>query len=226
MSYAKSPPPKNTRDLYDPLAVRQNVQDYAKKAFEAKFKNFESKKYKLSLKDCHLPQADKHISLADQKNAILERRDVTVPIKGTVEMHSKEDGSLIDRKEVVLARLPYITERQTSIYNGSEYLAGLQARLLPGVYTRIKESGEAEGHINTKSGSGLGGRVIFYPDRELFIYKVDNTQIPLYGLLKGLGASDDHMREAWGDQLFLKNKSTFTGDEMSKLHDKLFTYRK
>ncbi len=97
-----------------------------------------------------------------------------------------------------------------------------QARLKSGVYHRVKESGEAEAHVNVVPGSGLGGRVIFFPDKELFVYMVQNTQIRLYGLLRGLGVSDKQLLDAWGKEIFEKNRAAFKGDEVEKLYNKFY----
>jgi DNA-directed RNA polymerase beta subunit len=215
-------PPADTREFFDPDKLRQNVFDAAKEAFAEKLSNLESNNFKLKVTDVHYPDPDKEFSLDAQKKAILERRDITVPLKGTVQMIDKKTGDEVDKKTTILAHIPYVTERNTMIYNGSEYAAVNQQRLKSGVYTRIRESGEAEAHVNVDPGSGLGARVIFYPEKEVFIYRIQNTQIPLYGILKDLGVSDTSMEGAWGKEIFNKNKATYSGQEIEKLHNKIF----
>jgi len=101
-------------------------------------------------------------------------------------------------------------------------VSNCQQRLKPGVYSRIKESGEAEAHINVLPGTGFGGKIIFYPEKAQFVYMVGSTQIKLYGLLKDLGVSDGSMRSAWGEEIFNRNRADYTGTEIEKLHDKIF----
>ena len=151
----------------------------------------------------------------------MEKRDISFPLRGTFEMIDKKTGRVLDKKTTTIAQIPWLTERNTTILNGSEYVVSGQQRLKPGVYTRIKESGEAEAHVNVVPGSGVGGKVIFYPDRALFVYQVGTTQIKLYGLLKDLGVSDGDMEKAWGKEILLKNKQLSTGSELEKFYTKV-----
>jgi DNA-directed RNA polymerase beta subunit len=215
-------PPTNSREFFDPDQLRQNVFDAAKEAFKDKLANLESNNYQLKVTDVNYPDPDKSFSLDAQKKAILERRDITVPLRGTFTLTDKRSGQVVDKKTTIIAHIPYVTQRNTTIYNGSEYAGVNQQRLKSGVYTRIRESGEAEAHVNVDSGSGMGARVIFYPEKEVFIYRVQNTQIPLYGILKDLGVSDNSMEAAWGKEIFNKNKATYSGLEIDKLHHKVF----
>lgn len=48
--------------------------------------------------------------------------------------------------------------------------------------------------------------MLFLPDKELFVYVVQNTQIKLYGLLHQLGVSDAEMESYWGKEVLSKNK--------------------
>jgi DNA-directed RNA polymerase beta subunit len=141
-------------------------------------------------------------------------------------MIDKNTGKIVDEKTTTIATIPWVTERNTCILNGSEYVTTGQQRLKPGIYSRIKESGEAEAHVNVAPGSGFGGKVIFYPDRALFVYQVGTTQIKLYGLLHDLGVPDSDMEKAWGKEIFLKNKMSYKGNEIDKFYTKVFgTYQ-
>lgn len=217
--------PKGTRHFYDPDKLREWVKENAKKAFTHKLNTIESNDYKLQCKDIDYADADKHFSLEEQKHALLEKRDLSYPLKGTFELIDKKTGNVVDTKKTIIAQIPYVTPRNTTILNGSEYITIHQQRLKPGVYTRIKETGEAEAHVNVKPGTGLGGKIVFHPEKALFVFEVGTTQIKLYGLLKGLGVSDDAMEKAWGKEVFLKNKLSYGGDELDKFHSRIFVFR-
>lgn len=217
--------PKGTRKFYDPDVLREWVKENAKKAFEEKLNTLESNDYKLKVKDVSYQDPDKHFSLEDQKNAILEKRDLSYPLKGTFSLIDKKTGNVVDTKTTTIAQIPYITPRNTTILNGSEYITINQQRLKPGVYTRIKETGEAEAHVNVKPGTGLGGKIVFHPEKALFVYEVGTTQVKLYGLLKGLGVTDGAMQDAWGAAIFQKNKAAYGGDEIDKFWGRIFTFK-
>lgn len=218
-----SPIPEGTRKFFDPDTLRHWVKESAKNAFDEKLNKLESNDFKLSVKDLAYP--DKKFSLADQKQAILEKRDLTLPLQGVVELHDKRSGNKVAEKKTILAHIPYITDRNTNILNGSEYVVINQQRLKPGVYTRIKESGEAEAHVNVAPGTGLSGKVVFYPETALFVYELGTTQIKLYGLLKKLGISDAQMEQAWGREILDKNKRGFAGDELDKFYARISQFR-
>lgn len=218
--------PKDTRRFFDPTILREWVKENAKTAFEKKLNTIESADYKLKCEDIHYSDPDKIFTPEEQKSAILERRDLSYPLKGTFKLVEKKTGNVIaEKKKALIAQIPYVTERGTAILNGSEYITINQQRLKPGVYTRIKETGEAEAHVNIRPGTGLGGKIVFHPEKALFVYEVGTTQIKLYGLLKGLGISDGQMEEAWGKEIFLKNKMAHGGDEMDKFFNRVFTYK-
>lgn len=213
----------NHRRFFDPDKLREWVKSSAKNAFDTKLNALESNDFKLQVRDLHYP--DKKFNFAEQKSAILEKRDLTLPLTGTVELHDKRSGNKIAEKKTILAHVPYITDRNTNILNGSEYVVINQQRLKPGVYTRVKESGEAEAHVNVAPGSGLSGKVVFYPETAIFVYELGTTQIKLYGLLKKLGVADGQMEQSWGKEILEKNKRGFVGDELDKFYNRISQYR-
>lgn len=225
IDYMNAEIPKGTRHFFAPELLRDWVKENAKTGFNTRLNGLESSGYTLHVKDVEYVDPDKRFSLADQKSAILEKRDLSLPLKGTFSLVSKNTGEVVDQKTTTIAHIPYITQRNTSILNGAEYVVINQQRLKPGVYTRIKETGEAEAHINVAPGSGLSGKVIFHPEKALFVYELGTTQIKLYGLLHGLGLPDSEMEQAWGKEIFLKNKQAYKGDELDKFYARIHTFR-
>jgi DNA-directed RNA polymerase beta subunit len=209
-------PPKNTRAFFDPLVLRDKLFSTAIDAFHKKLNSIETADYKLSAKDL---KVDHHqITTTDQKKAVLEKKDLTVPLKGTIELVHKASGKVVESKHTTIAHLPYVTNHNTVIYNGSEYESVNQQRLLPGIYSRIRQDGIPEAHINPEARTGQSGRILFLPDKQLFVMMVKNSQVKLYGLLKDLGVSDSVMKEAWGEKIYNANRIMYTGDEVDKLY--------
>lgn len=214
------PLPANARGFFDPEKTREWLHTKAKDAFQKQLNKIESPAYRLKVTDVALHLGDKPTYQAQNK-ALMEKKDITFPLRGTFEMIDKKTGKIVDTKTTTIAHIPWLTERNTTILNGSEYVVSAQQRLKPGVYTRIKESGEAEAHVNVVPGTGVGGKVIFYPDRALFVYQVGTTQIKLYGLLRDMGVSDTEMEKAWGKEILLKNKEHYSGGELDKFYSKV-----
>jgi DNA-directed RNA polymerase beta subunit len=213
-------PPENTRDFFDPPALNKLIQNNALESFKRKLNEIETNDHKLEVKKLDI--GIKHFSIADQKQAVLEKKDITIPIKGTVNLIEKKTGKIVESKNLTIANIPLITERNTVIYNGSEYEPIHQQRLLPGIYSRIRQSGEAEAHINPAPRTGMAARILFLPDKQLFVIMFQNTQIRLYGVLKELGISDTQLQTMWGREILQANKMAYRGDEVDKLYNKLF----
>lgn len=213
-------PPENTRDFFDPPAMNRLIQNYAVEAFKKKLNEIETSDHRLEVE--HLEVGIKPFTIEDQKRAILEKKDITIPVKGTVNLLDKKTGKILESKNLTIANLPVVTERNTVIYNGSEYEPIHQQRLLPGIYSRIRQSGEAEAHINPAPRTGVAARILFLPDKQLFVLMVQNTQIRLYGVLKELGISDAQMEKMWGKEILQANRMAYRGDEIDKLYNKLF----
>lgn len=218
--------PEHTRGFYDPEKLRHLVTETAKVSYQEALNKIETENFKLRVKDIAFDKTKLHYTYKDQKEAVLKREDLVSPLRGTFELIDKRTGKVVDEKKTIIASIPYITDRNTTVLNGSEYIVINQQRLKPGVYTRIKESGEAEAHVNVKSGTGFGGKIIFYPEKALFVYNVGTTQIKLYGLMKDLGVPDSSMEAAWGKEIFDKNKAHYEGTEIDKLYSKIFMYDK
>ena len=215
------PVPGHVRGCFDPVKTRDWIHEKTLAAFQKHLNKVESPAYRLKVTNIHYEHPKAPPTYKEQNRAIMEKRDITTPLRGTFEMIDKKTGRVLDTKTTTIASIPWLTERNTSILNGSEYLMNLQQRLKPGVYTRIRDSGEAEAHVNVVPGTGVGGKVIFFPDRALFVYQVGSTQIKLYGLLKELGISDAEMEKAWGKDILEKNKKLSTGSELEKFYSKV-----
>jgi len=219
----KSSLPKDTRSFFDPVGLRHMLFDAAVKAFDKKLNTIETQDFKLQARDL---KVDAHnITTSDKKKAVLEKKDLTVPLKGTIDLIHKASGKVVETKTTTLAHLPYVTNHNTVIYNGSEYESVNQQRLLPGIYSRIRQDDIPEAHINPEARTGQSGRILFLPDKQLFILMVQNSQVRLYGILKDLGISDAAMKEAWGEQILNANRVLYKGDEIDKLYELLMGER-
>jgi len=161
------------------------------------------------------------ITTSDKKQAVLEKKDLSVPLKGTIDLIHKASGKVVESKHTTIAHIPYVTNHNTVIYNGSEYESVNQQRLLPGIYSRIRQDGIPEAHINPEARTGQSGRILFLPDKQLFILMIRNSQVRLYGILKDMGITDSLMKEAWGEQILNANRLLYKGDEIDKLYDLL-----
>lgn len=165
--------------------------------------------------------SDKPMSLTDQKSAILGRKTLGRKLKGTWELVDKATGEVADRKSTTLAKVPYMTQRGTFIYNGREYSLANQMRLRSGVYTRKTADGEYESHFNLLPRTGTSFRVKMRPDTGAFSLKVGQGSVPLYPVLKAMGIDDQTLKRSWGDHMYTVNKTEDGHKGANKAYDKL-----
>lgn len=215
-----APPPKHTRAFFDPVNLRNTVFQTATDAFKKKLNTIETSDFKLQARDLKI-DSHQHITPSYKKKAVLEKKDLTVPLKGTIDLIHKPSGKVVESKTTTIAHIPYITSHNTVIYNGSEYENVNQQRLLPGIYSRIRQDGIPEAHINPEARTGQSARILFMPDTQLFILMVKNSQVKLYGVLKDLGVQDSAIKAAWGEKIYNVNRMTYTGSEIDKLYSLL-----
>ncbi|WP_394831783.1 hypothetical protein LVJ94_35230 [Pendulispora rubella] len=89
--------------------------------------------------------------------------------------------------------------------NGQEYQVDSQWQLRPGVYTRRRNNGELETTFNV-----LGKRsfdVILDPETKVFQLEYGKTHVPIYPILRTLGADDAELERAWGKDVAHANKN-------------------
>jgi len=179
--------------------IFNNVMDTLSTAYP-----LENSRYRLELRNVALDKKDR-FSLADQKKAIMQGKSLERKITGEWHLFDKATNKLMDRKAGTIAHVPYATDRGTFIYRGNEYTVANQMRLRPGVYTRVKDNGTLEAHVNVKPGTGPSFRVYMEPQTGLFRLRVGQSTLKLYPILKAMGVQDRDIRQYWGNELLQAN---------------------
>lgn len=180
-------------------AIFNNVMDTLSTSYP-----IENSRYRLELGDVALDKKDR-FTLAEQKKAIMQGKSLERKITGSWNLYDKATGKLVDRKAGTIAHVPYATDRGTFIYRGNEYTVANQMRLRPGVYTRVKDNGTLEAHVNIKPGTGPSFRVYMEPQTGIFRLKVAQSTLKLYPILKAMGVRDREIRKHWGNELLQAN---------------------
>lgn len=192
------------RGFDDVGATRTAIFDNVLNAFNQKFP-LSNDRYTLRLSGLKY-RAPKAFSPADQKKAIMRGRTLGHNLTGSWELVDNASQKVVDRTpQQLVAQVPYMTDRGTFIFNGSEYTISGQMRLRPGVYSRVKDNGLIEAHFNVKGGTGPSFRVHMEPDSGVFRMHVGQANLKLYPILKALGVDDRVLQEAWGRDLLAAN---------------------
>ena len=210
------------RDFEDFDTLRNNVFDTAKTALTKKFpQNYGG--YRLEVEDIGY-DSDKAYSLKDQKDALMKNRYLARSLKGTLKLVDEKTGKVMEKGRTTLMRVPYLTERGTTIHNGNEYTTLNQAVLLPGVYTRRRATGEIESHFNPRTGTGPAYRIQLEPKTQLFKLASGQASFRLYSLLHDLGMADEQIEKSWGPELLEANRKKYDTRVFEKAYQKLVRY--
>lgn len=213
--------PKNVtlRDFDDFSTLRGDIFNNVKKAMTKAFPvNYGA--VRLELHDVDYDNTD-DVPISEQKKHLLENKYITKKLRGTVKLFDNETNQMLEEKRLSLMRVPYLTNRGTFIHGGNEYATIMQARLLPGVYTRRQANGELETQFNVKPGTGVGFRVGFEPETTQYRLKISQANLHLYSLLKDLGTKDEELEKAWGPDIFNANKNKYDSRVFDKAYERL-----
>lgn len=177
--------------------------------------------------DLHLESAEineKDYSSYEQKDAILERKTLSEPIKGVVTLRDKEGKVLDKSRPTTLLNLPWFTERHSFIIDGNEYSVANQVRLKPGVYTRKRGNDELEAQFNVLHLFDNKFKINMDPESGHMKLQHGTSNIPLHPVLNALGVSDARIAKAWGTELAAENARAFASkreQSIKTLYNKL-----
>lgn len=210
--------PVTFREFGDPIAIRHAIYDRTLKSAQ-EVPAISNAKHSLSLSDVAF-EGPPDFSLHEQKRAILEGRTLSRRLKGTLTLSDLATGQPLARKRTTLAQVPYYSPRGTFILNGVDYSLASQLRLRPGVYTRLKENGAVDSHINVTPGQGVSHHIEFEPSTGIFQLKFGSAHYPLVPVLKAMGVTDSQIRQHWGE-LAAANTAKADPSSLDRLYSKL-----
>ena len=204
---------------FDPVFTREDIFDSV--ANHARnIKPIQNDLYTLSLSDVGY-EGPERFSKKEHKQAVLSHGSLARKLRGTWNLTDNKTGDPIAQRRATLANVPYMTDSGTFVHNGVEYTLAHQMRLRAGVYTREKENGELEAHVNVLPGKGRMHRYFLDPKTGVFKINIGQAQIPLMPLLKTLGVNDQQIRDAWGNDLTALNIAKGDAGTLDKLYNRL-----
>lgn len=141
----------------------------------------------------------------DVKEAVLAKKSLTFPIKGRLVLVDKTTGKVLDRTGVkTLVEVPAISPHLSTIIDGTEYTIFNQIRQRPGIYTRIRETGETETRFNTAKGDSFS--IVSDPKTgEVYVQTKNHGKIPIVSFLQAMGLDDAEISKLLGPKLAVKN---------------------
>ena len=160
-------------------------------------------------------------SLKEQREALLQDKYLTRRLRGNLKLFDEETGDLLDERKTTLMQVPYLTERGTYVHNGNEIGSIRQARLLAGPYSRRQANGILETQFQPRVGTGKAFRVNLEPSTGQYRFKIQQSNLHLYSLLKDLGVSDESLEQSWGPKVLDMNRKKYDSRVLDKAYQKL-----
>lgn len=120
---------------------------------------------------------------------------------------------------IKIATIPKMTDRGTYLINGNEFEFTRQARLKPGVYTKVQNNGEISSFFNVdkavdfERGFNNNFKISFDPERRAFFMQYGTKNVPLINAMRALGATKDEMQRVWGKDVYDANASAYDKHE-------------
>jgi DNA-directed RNA polymerase subunit beta len=211
-------PPK-LRRLDDHVETRKRIFDNVFKEV-SELAPMENDRHILRLKDPEWVDPDR-ITIAQRKEALLKGHTLARRIRGKWELVDKATGDVLDSRHQVIARVPYLGDYGTYVHNGNDYTLQNQQRLKGGSFAREKNNGEIETHVNILPGQGISHRYSIDPAKSLFKINIAQGSMPVYPLMKAMGATDKELSDAWGGDVYQANVLKSEHGVLNKLATKV-----
>ena len=207
------------RGFGDIPALRQDILDRTKEAFASRFP-MENDQVRVELDELDYDQKKLQFGPSDAKKALMEGGRLASPLYGSLTLVDKITNRPIEKKKVLLANVPYLSERGTFVVGGNEYSSVSQARLRAGIYARKKENGELESHIMPKPGTGPQVRLYMESDTGVYRAGIGQATIKLYPVLNALGVKDEELTKLWGPEILQANQMAYDKQALGKFYTK------
>lgn len=213
------PPAQQYRAFGDVNALRDNIFSNALHSAQA-IEPLQNDLYTLQLSDVRYDGPER-FTRADQKKAILTHGTLNRKMRGTWTLTDNKTQQPVATRAATIANVPYLTDAGTFVNKGVEYTLAHQLRLRPGIFTRAKENGELEAHVNALPGKGRSHRYYLDPKTGVFKIQIGQAQIPLMPLLKAMGMREDDIRKSWGNEITAANMEKGDAGTIDKLYQRL-----
>jgi len=214
-----TPAPPQFREFGDVGALRTSIFDRALHSAQ-NIEPVQNDLYTLRLANVGYSGPER-FNKAAQKRAVLTNGSLARKLTGTWELVDNKTQQAIASRATTIANVPYLSDAGTFINKGVEYTLAHQLRLRPGVFTREKENGELEAHVNTLPGKGRSHRYYMDPKTGVFKIQIGQAQIPLMPLLKTLGIPEKDIRDAWGNEITAANMEQGDAGTIDKIYKRM-----
>ncbi len=158
------------------------------------------KKYTVKLAGTTLGQRLDPNDIRSQYQKRVDGGSYSVPLYGNLQLVENETGKVVEERKLHLLDLPQMTNRFSYIVGGKEYQVANQWQSRAGAYTKRGQNGELSTRFNVLNRNQFD--LTFHPETSNVEMEVKSARIPVYPLLKALGASDSEIEKRVGKVAF------------------------
>ncbi len=212
--------PERTFRLDDYGAMRTLLFDNVKNAVQKRFP-LQNNRYSLSVEDLDYDDPE-DIGVDEQKDLLLSGRSNERRLRGSWVLRDAGTGKVVSKgRRMTIMKVPRLSDRGTFIRNGKEFCIGSIMRMEPGVYCK-KGPDELTAQFNIKQGTGGGFNMVMNPGTGVFRIRRGTTNAPAYTVLRDMGVTDEQMKEAWGEELYIANRDAGQGVKARAAADAIY----
>jgi len=198
------------------IFMKDSVVETAKQILDG----IESEGTKLVVRDVFVKERFDNADIQSQQEIRNKGQTWGDELRANLDVVDSVTGKKIDSVNgIKIATIPKMTDRGTYLINGNEFEFTRQARLKPGVYTKVQNNGEISSFFNVdktvdfERGFNNNFKISFNPERRAFFMQYGTKNIPLINAMRALGATKDEMQRMWGKDVYEANASAYDKHE-------------
>ena len=144
---------------------------------------------------------------SDQKKVKLAGGTWGAPVLASIVLKDSS-GKVVDKiDKFKIATVPRLTPRHSYIVQGNEYQVANQMIRKPGSYVVPTQKGTFKGMVVLSGERQKNFDINFDPESNQYSVEIGQAKLPLFPLLKSLGATDRELEHQFGESIYLANKN-------------------
>lgn len=212
------------RMITNPMEIKHRMNEGIIEAIRDKFP-MEAGNNIATISNMYIKESE--LSHNQQKALLLSKGNASEGLYADITIKDKSTGAIVgELKKHRIMSIPVYTNRFTFLVDGNEYNVVNQLRTKSGCYTRKRGNDTLESSFNLSKGANF--KLLMDPATGKFTVDILHATLPMYAVLRILGADDAVIKNKLGVDLFKVNSaisSTQMDRTLNTLYSKLVSYR-
>lgn len=178
----------------------ESITNKVKDAIETAFPVIEAKNKNLTVSNVTFDPIPDGDDYNRQKSILFNQKTEGVGMYADVQLKDKSGKVLDEKKKMKIGLLPTVSNRNSFIINGKEYIVFNQMRLKPGIYTKYDLNDQPTADLNLAKGRNMS--ITYHPEKQRLLTSIKSTNVPLYTILKDVyKVPDSKLAVEFGSEL-------------------------